>query len=78
MLETISNAIDSVLLAVLNLLPDSPFEFLTKNAQIYNILRYVNWFLPVQQMIAVAEAWLAAVAVYFIYSIVLRWIKAVE
>lgn len=78
MLDTIANAIDAVLLSILNLLPDSPFTMLSKSPEIYRILQYLNWFIPISQMVAVVEAWLAAVAVYFIYSIVLRWIKAVE
>ncbi len=34
--------------------------------------------IPIGQIIAILETWVTAVAIYYLYSIVLRWIKAIE
>lgn len=50
---------------VLSLLPVSPFvgfEYLLENIP---FLSFVNWFLPIQEMIAILESWLVVVAVYY-------------
>lgn len=62
---------------VLRFLPDSPIQFLD-NSPAAAFLGYVSYFFPVDFMVSTAEAWLAAVLVYYIYSAVLRWIKAVS
>jgi hypothetical protein len=63
---------------VLNLLPKSPFQSYIQ--QIGNIpyLAELNWFVPVPQLIAIGTAWLAAISGYYLYSIILRWIRAIQ
>ena len=62
---------------VIGFLPDSPFVMID-NSPVSKFLGYLNYFLPIDFMISTAEAWLAAVVVYYLYSAVLRWIKAVS
>ncbi len=69
------------LLLVLSLLPECPFEFLYKlgtNSIISEVLGMVNWFIPIYSFVAILEGWVAAVAVYYVYQVVLRWLKAIE
>lgn len=50
---------------VLSLLPMSPFvgfEYLMENIP---FLSFVNWFLPISEMIVITESWLIVVAVYY-------------
>ncbi len=73
--------INKGLMAVLGFLPDSPFKILddmTATGQIAEWLGYVNWFIPIYSFIGILEAWLACVAIYYVYQIVLRWLKAIE
>ena len=63
---------------VLKLLPTSPFTQFINACANMPYLGWLNWFVPVGQMIAVGEAWLVAIALFYMYSIVLRWIKAIN
>lgn len=62
---------------VISLLPSSPFA--TVFAQIGNLpyLGYLNWFVPVGQILGVMTVWLAAIATYYLYSVFMRWIKLI-
>ncbi len=67
--------------AILSLLPDSPFVILDKldgSGAITKILSYVNWFIPIYTFVGILEGWLACVAIYYVYQVVLRWLKAIE
>jgi len=63
---------------VLNLLPKSPFQTYIKSVGEIPYLAELNWFLPVPQLLAIGAAWLAAIALYYLYSIILRWIRAIQ
>lgn len=60
-----------------DLLPDSPFQALD-NTLVKDFLPYLNWFFPVSFMISTMELWLSAIATYYLISIVLRWLKAID
>lgn len=65
---------------VLVLLPTSPFtSLINETSQISEVINmgYVNWFIPFKQIVAIGEAWLAAVVVYYMYEYILRFIKLV-
>lgn len=54
-----------IITLVLSLLPMSPFvgfEYLIENIPYLN---FVNWFLPISEMLAILESWLVVVAVYY-------------
>lgn len=57
-----------ILTVVLTLLPSSPlsnFNYLLTNLPYLNFL---NWFLPISEMLVILESWLVVVSVY--YSII--------
>lgn len=67
--------------AILSLLPDSPFKILDSldpTGQIAELLGMVNWFVPIYTFVGILEGWLVCVAVYYVYQIVLRWLRAIE
>lgn len=72
-----SGFLGDVLSWVTALLPDSPFQAIS-NSAVSEYLPYINWFLPFDFVVTTLGLWLLAVAGYYIYSVVLRWIKAVE
>ena len=76
MLDMLVNWLKSAFSWVIGLLPDSPFKALDM-APIQAVLPYINWIIPVNFILTVTEAWLAAVAVYYIYSVIMRWIKLI-
>lgn len=66
---------------VLGFLPDSPFKILddlASTGQIAEWLGMVNWFVPVYSFIGILEGWLVCVGLYYIYQVVLRWLRAIE
>lgn len=64
----------TVLVAMLSLLPTSPFVFVSTIDNKY--LGYMNYFLPIDSAVAHLEAYVLAVAIYYGLRIVLKWIKA--
>lgn len=67
----------AVLNAIFSLLPPSPFTALD-NSPIASYLPTINYFVPVSQIITISEVWLTGISAYYIYQIVLRWLKAIR
>ena len=62
---------------LLELLPKSPFrQFLNRFSDI-PFLGYLNWFVPVRDILVVMAAWLGAIALFYLYSIIMRWLKVI-
>ena len=57
-----------------------PYRIETNQAgtMAYEWLQFLNWFVPVGTFVGIFEAWLSGIAIYYIYQIVLRWIKVIE
>ncbi len=66
------------LTAVLALLPLSPFTEFIDSLEALPYLGYVNYFVPVGTFLKIGAAWLASIALFYLYSIILRWIRAIE
>lgn len=81
MWDALTNGLVSFAVSVVNLFPPSPFLFLRDLAgdgTMQDILSMVNWFVPIYSFVAVLEAWLGGVALYYVYQIVMRWLKVVS
>lgn len=72
--ETVSNIGNKIL----DILPKSPFTFLEANPQVKEVLEFLNWFFPIDTMIAMTEAWLTAIAIYYVLQAILRWANIIE
>lgn len=64
----------AILSWVVNLLPASPFQ-LIDNSPIQPFIATFNWFVPLNTIIAILELWLIAVGTYYLYMVILRWVK---
>lgn len=80
MFDTLSDTLVSFAQSVLDLLPQSPFLFLEdmSNTEVYDWLKMLNWFIPINSFVGILEVWLSGVLLYYIYQIILRWIKVIE
>lgn len=80
MFDALSDTLVSFAVSVIELFPASPFTVLDElsSSEVYEWLRMVNWFIPIGTFVSILEAWLTCVAVYYVYQIVLRWIKVIE
>lgn len=62
---------------VISKLPQSPFAQITSGpAQEY--MGYINWIVPVGQILTILGAWCGCIALYYVAQIALRWLKVVE
>jgi len=63
---------------LLSFLPASPFtSFLDKMGSVPE-LGYLNYFIPISEMLAIGEAWLICVAIFYLYQAILRFAKMIE
>lgn len=62
---------------ILSVLPDSPFTSVIADLENVPWLGYLNWFIPVGTMLKIGTLWTAAIAVFYIYQLILRWAKVV-
>ena len=60
-----------------SVLPLSPFKSYISALESMPYLGYLNYFIPISAFIAIGQAWLIAIGMYYLYSIILRWIKAI-
>ena len=68
-----------VLSGIINLLPKSPFQSILETINVNSVmsqyLSSLNWIIPVTEIMAILQAWTIAIAVFYIYAVILRWIK---
>lgn len=74
----IGDKLSYIINVVLLLLPESPFVMMSKSEEIQQYLGYVNWVIPVGEMVAVLQVWLPAVLIFYTYQVILRLGKAIE
>ncbi|WP_411338355.1 hypothetical protein [Ruminococcus gauvreauii] len=63
---------------VLKLLPTSPFAPFLDGLETLPYLGYLNYFIPVGTFLKIGAAWLVSIGLFYLYSIILRWIRAIE
>lgn len=76
MLDMIMGWLQNIASWVFSLLPDSPFQNLLVNTSVQQVLGYVAYFVDIKFMLDTFSIWLTAIATYYIYMALLRWIKA--
>lgn len=77
-MDAIISFINGMLGKVLFFLPDSPMPKFIEFIGDIPFLNYINWFIPFDAFVSIGSLWLLCVAGYYIYSIILRWARAVE
>lgn len=73
--------IDYLITFIQTFLPASPFQAfveLAENSEFGVYLSWVNWFVPVYTFIPILQAWLLCVALYYAFSIILRWLNVID
>lgn len=75
-MDWLQKGINQVLTWVTAMLPDSPFKNFA-NAIPHSVLANVNWVIDFGAMASILVAWTAAIAVFYLYRVILAWVKAV-
>lgn len=74
---TINQAFTNIIRGLVELLPTSPFaDFIDQFSEL-PWLGVLNWFFPVRQCLIVMAAWLTAITLFYLYSVVMRWVKVI-
>ena len=63
-----------VLSLVISLIPGSPFSGMVSLVQQIPYLSYLNWFVPIPEIIVIIESWLAVVSVYYTILFALNYV----
>lgn len=74
-LNAIINGIGSVLMFFIDFLPTSPFLYMENIVIESELLGYVNYLFPVSTMVSHLQIFVVAVGLYYLYRVVLRWLK---
>lgn len=61
---------------IISLLPDSPFA-LIDNSPIQPYLAQMNWFIPFDYVVALTSIWLTAISIFYVWQLLLRWVRAI-
>lgn len=77
LINFIIDGLASIANIALMILPPSPFEFVA-NADVDKYLGYFNWVVPVDTLLTITVYWLGAIAIYYIVSVILRWVKLIQ
>lgn len=64
--------------ALKSVLPTSPFAPFLDRFEGLPYLSWINWLLPIGEALDVLAAWLVAIVLFYAYSIVLRWVRAIS
>lgn len=78
MLSMFSEILNAFAKAIIQVLPLSPFRQFIDNFADAPYLGYLNWFIPITALVKIGTAWLVAIGSFYIYYIVLRWIRAID
>lgn len=64
---------------IISLLPLSPFTKFIDEFEALNPewLGWLNWVVPVKDILIVTAAWLGAVGLFYLYSVIMRWVKLI-
>lgn len=77
MLSAALDFLKSIIAWVIDLLPDSPFQF-DVPPFIQELLGYINYFIPIGFMVKILLAWTACIAVWYVVQVAARWAKVIE
>lgn len=77
-INAILNAIQKIAQGLISLLPTSPFRAFIEKIDNIPFLEYLNFFLPIDICIPILVAWGSAISIFYLYSIILRWVKAID
>lgn len=77
MLTWIINKIVEFANYIMSMLPTSPFQPYIRDFASLPYLGYVNWFIPIGDFIKIGLAWLVSIGLFYLYSIIMRWVKMI-
>lgn len=78
MIKFMKEILDKLLAVIVALLPLSPFTDAIDSLAQVPYLGYINYFIPVGTCLKIGTAWLSAIALFYLYSVIARWVKLIS
>ena len=75
--QKIIDIVGAALGLLVSLFPRSPFQAIS-GSDFGDLISKINFFIPVYEFLSIAQLWLIAIAVYYLYSTFARWLKAID
>lgn len=73
----ISGAFGGLIQSILELLPTSPFRGFLSELSNLPYLGWLNWAFPVGDCLRVLGIWCISIAMFYVYSVIMRWVKLI-
>ena len=77
-MDMLSGLWDAFSESLMKVLPMSPFRQYLEYFADLPYLGWLNWLFPVRDCLKVMFAWLTAVTAFYLWSIVMRWLKVID
>lgn len=78
MLDFMNELLNKFADMLMGVLPTSPFQQYIHAFSNLPYLGYLNWFLPIGAFVKIGMAWLGVIIVFYLYSIIMRWIRMID
>lgn len=78
MLDWMGELFNTFMQGLYAVLPLSPFKDFINSFSVPQGITWLNWFIDVAGMIEILGLWVTAYGLYLIYSVILRWVKAIS
>ncbi|GHV09366.1 hypothetical protein FACS1894217_13510 [Clostridia bacterium] len=75
-INAVIKALGDVAGGAIDILPTSPLRWALELDN--ELLRFINWLVPVGEMITIGVLWLTCIAVWYAVAILLRWAKVAQ
>ena len=77
--ENIVNFVTKVASIVLSIFPKSPFRgYIDSMPTNYIHADWLAWYFPIREALSITVLWLAAMALYYLVSVIARWVKIIH
>lgn len=76
-MSTFVSIFNQVYVYIISHLPKSPFQGFIGAIDNIPYLKYLNWFFPVSECIAVMQAFLSVIVIYYLYQAVMRYVHLI-
>jgi len=76
--SVILKGLKQILILALSILPDSPFRGFLDDLAALPFLGYLNWLIPISDFMKLLSVWCAAVGIFYVTSVMLRFVKAIQ
>ena len=77
MIAWMQEILDKFLQVVLSLFPLSPFLPVIQAIGDLPYLGYINWFIPVRELVSIGTLWIIAIGAYYAWMVIARWVKLI-